>query len=63
MSWVCPVFWVSGGRVFMKVDNGWLDLGEEKEVLDLDPPARVALAKARIREPRWHEVPPKRRLM
>lgn len=44
-SFVLPIVWISDGRAFLKVDDGWLDVGTEAEV-----PGPRASGRRRARE-------------
>jgi hypothetical protein len=51
------VIFASGGRAFIRLEGGWLDLGPEDDVLRLAPGDQLALIRDRAQKPVWHEIP------
>lgn len=51
------ILYVVSGRAFLRLADGWVDLGPEELITKLEPDAQLAMIHERLKGPHWHQVP------
>lgn len=51
------VIFITGERAFIRLADGWLDLGPAEEVARLSPVDQLLLIRDRCQKAVWHQVP------